>query len=43
MDTGAEPINDAAALAAVKRQARRVQWKSALAALLLTALYLIVS
>lgn len=43
MDTGAEAIADAQALGAVKRQACRVQWKSAIAALLLTALYVVFS
>jgi hypothetical protein len=43
MDAGTESITDAAILAAVRRQARRVQWKSLIAAALLTALYLLVS
>jgi len=43
MDAGAEPIRDTAELDAVRRQARRVQWQSVLAAVLFTALYLSLS
>lgn len=43
MDAGTEGITNADTVAAVRRQARRVLWKSALAALLLTALYLLVT
>jgi hypothetical protein len=39
----AEPIRDMAELDAVRRQARRVQWQSVLAAVLFTALYLSLS
>jgi hypothetical protein len=43
MDAGVERITQPDALKAVRHQARRVQWDSLLAAVLLTALYLAVS
>lgn len=43
MGSGPEPITDAEMLNAVRRQARRVQWKSVVGAALITALYLVIS
>jgi hypothetical protein len=43
MDAGPESITDTDMLNAVRRQARRVQWKSLLSAVLITTVYLILS
>jgi hypothetical protein len=43
MDTGPERIQDADVAAAVRRQARRVQWTSLLATVVTTAVYLLLS
>ncbi|HEX6133377.1 MAG TPA: hypothetical protein VFZ24_05425 [Longimicrobiales bacterium] len=43
MDHGIEKVTDPTAITAARVQARRVHWRSALAAALLTALFLFVS
>lgn len=43
MDTGAEPITDADELAAVRRQAARIRWRTIALATVLTTLYVLLS